>query len=137
MPYQKPHWRQAEHNRNLAEELITETPILYRDWAVIAGFYAAVHFIESYRDYYNGSHSQDHLERKKWVTKNLSSIDIQYRALYHASLSLRYLEFEGDTFKPCAEWMPEDDAIDLINKDLESIAQEIDNIINGTQSTST
>lgn len=40
------HIRQARHNAALARELI-DSGYRYRDWAVVAAFYAAVHYFEA------------------------------------------------------------------------------------------
>lgn len=136
MPSQRKHWLQAEHNRTLAEDLITETPMKYKDWAVIVGFYSAVHLIESCRDYFDGSHSDDHGDRRKWVTQYLPCIDNEYRQLYHTSLMLRYLVHEGTDYKPRGEWLSDDVAIDFISNDLSAILKESSKFMNLTTTSS-
>ena len=92
----KLHWAQAEHNRGLMLALSSCTPIVYRDWVVIVGFYAAVHYVEARLATEPEGHSDGragaHRFRLDMVSKYYGNSAIKaYRKLYRTSLILRYL----------------------------------------------
>ena len=124
MPATDDHWEQANHNRALAHELI-QNPMKYKDWAIVVAFYAAVHYIEAFRSDLDGSHSEDHHQRAKFVKRKTNNWAVRtaYENLYQASRFLRYLEYKGMTKPPYGQWLPESDAKGHVTADLESIAR--------------
>lgn len=90
------HLKQAEHNRDLALELGRQDPMLYKDWAVVCGFYSAVHYVEALltgkAEGHSDGQAHPHEFRKDCVDSYYSNPCIRaYRKLYRLSLILRYL----------------------------------------------
>lgn len=90
MPNSATHRRQALHNEALLAAFDTETTP-FRDWMVIAIFYAALHHIESYLATKN-VHLHTHLGRENliWAVHELRPIYDDYRRLKHRSELARY-----------------------------------------------
>ena len=63
------------------------------NWAAVAAFYAALHFVEAYRVHYNLPEFNNHRTRNRWVQidANLSGFSAEYKRLYDASWYCRYM----------------------------------------------
>jgi hypothetical protein len=125
MPVCSEHIEQAEHNEELAQRLIGDEPVIYKDWAVIVSFYSAVHFIEAFRAS-RGGHSDYHKERNNYAIFEFpNKIAKAYMKLYHLSRFLRYLEFEGETKPSKGTWVSDADVIICVTVNLLNIKNEI------------
>ena len=113
----------ADRHRSLAHALIapaqarllTPPPL---DWALVAGFYAALHYVQAYvwetQHYRAGTH--DDLRDTIRRTYQLRSIEFQYRQLLDRSWQVRYLHEFSITLQ---------DATDLLTRNLEPIRQVV------------
>jgi len=114
------HVVQANHNLELAEELVARNPLKFKDWAIIAAFYSAVHFIEAFRANL-GSHSRNHEDRLKFVRDNAErKIEFKFKRLYQNSRSLRYLLNHGKN-SPKGDWFKDNTVKERVKKDLFTI----------------
>ena len=103
----KAHYEQGLHNKNFADDLISVSPIKYKDWVITVAFYSAVHLIEAYFDKTQNLHSDvqaknsnesPHEYRNRMVQMIFSDeVASCYTKLYRLSRFSRYLEFNGAT----------------------------------------
>ena len=83
------HIAKAEKNERLYENLIgTE----FNDWAVVALFYAALHYVDAFFLQESNSTPQNHGERNRRLRNNaaLDQIRSHYLDLYALSIRARY-----------------------------------------------
>ena len=97
MPAQAQHLEQARANRAFAERLLELGPSdpTFRQWAVTAAFYCAVHCVEAYLARL-GRHSQDHEHRRQLICRGgVAAVPPEvfraYRQLQQWSEQARYL----------------------------------------------
>lgn len=98
------HINQANHNENCANFLIDTAP-QFRDWAITAAFYAAVHLAEAcfttQRDIGHTESAPDrgdvekHTYRREKVRLLARGAYGSYKRLFDASFAVRYLERSG------------------------------------------
>lgn len=97
MATREAHIDQAKHNRNFAKQLLQVAPE-FRDWAVIAAFYAAVHYVEAcfyevpaikHSDHRANPHNFRKVELAKCSSKELY---LHYNLLFEAAHKARYLQ---------------------------------------------
>ncbi|MGI6162747.1 MAG: hypothetical protein ACOYEQ_02315 [Bacillota bacterium] len=121
------HLSQAEHNRELANRLISDAKLVYRDWAVITAFYSALHYVEA-EGAKGGCHLHSHQDRLDHVRHEFYSyfpIIRAFEALHRASFMLRYLEYQNNEYQPCGQWMDDQDVKDHVLIDLEDIRKHV------------
>ena len=80
------HKEKAAHHLKFLGTITDEYP----DWLTTVAFYAAAEFIEALFAE-RGLHSERHEHRNQGVERNFPSIAKPYKALYNASLNVRYL----------------------------------------------
>ena len=93
------HLRQAEHNKNLAAQLETDSNLRHWDWLITIDFYSAVHYVESAFFFTDIVHTETacqdgdkHAFRSQNVRKHLGNECWRsYRKLQQASYNVRYL----------------------------------------------
>jgi len=99
------HLSQARHNEEVADRLISDPP--YHDWAITAGFYAAIHYFESWL--FNKPEQHSETSRPKNPNGSLPSVHAwrlhliqqkltpeafkSYEKLKVSSENARYLDF--------------------------------------------
>lgn len=88
MPSQDEHLIQARHNETLVSMLLRVSP-RHADWAVVASFYAAVHYVEAYFAA-RGIHSQSHAERSRNLKRCMPSMVAPLHDLKEAADRARY-----------------------------------------------
>lgn len=117
------HWAQGEHNNTFAAELVSEEQVKFKDWAIIAAFYAAVHYVEAARDKKFHQHSYDHGMRSEFVSQNFAkNVEAAYRKLYQQSLLLRYLSYESKKAQtPGGDFYDDETVKKFVNRDLNTI----------------
>src|ERR1022692_605078 len=90
MPREDQHRDRAERNEEFAESLDSSHPI-QENWAVVAAFYAALHYVQAYFSKYSveaATHDQRFEQIKKDV--KLRNAFIPYKYLYTLSRTARY-----------------------------------------------
>jgi hypothetical protein len=89
---QPAHQRKAEHNMVFSED-VTGLAGDYKDWQIIAIFYAAMHLVQGYFAAKSSLYPQTHQDRDHAIADDvrLRVIYFQYRELKTASLHSRYL----------------------------------------------
>lgn len=134
------HLFQAQHNEKVANKLIREPS--YHDWGITAGFYAAIHYFESWLFNQEEKHTETsipltpdgklqytpHAWRENLMQKKLSKeAFINFRKLRDASETARYLSLTRiSRIKREYKWIDKiasdyfalKDAKNLIKKDL-------------------
>ena len=90
MPSATKHAGKASSNRRFLDSIDIETAA---DWAVVVGFYTAVHLIEQLRAL-DGQHSQDHQSRLYYVLAHHRRIHASFHELYNLSKLARYTSNE-------------------------------------------
>lgn len=133
MPDWTQHSSQAEHNADCAKAMLKDPRFL--DWAVIAAFYAALHFVEVGRqfiadDSLNGLPDDDeslHIQRQNFVEKHVGhDCYVSYRKLRIASENARYLNSIGTHPGPMNLVFRKPNVEKLINEDLEFVRSEVE-----------
>lgn len=92
MPSRSDHISKAEHNERFAQK-VDQTLPSYRDWAVTAYFYSALHYVEAYlATRIPPIHSPGHHARDDQVGRDpaLKRIFHQYSELKNDSTNARY-----------------------------------------------
>ncbi|MYE54218.1 MAG: hypothetical protein F4X34_03365 [Chloroflexi bacterium] len=94
MPSVSEHLEQAERNESLYSDLCrlyTSVPE-YTEWEVVAFFYAALHYVDSWLAISEDIHPRNHAQRIGLVRNNnaLRPISDEYRRLYRMSVLARY-----------------------------------------------
>lgn len=116
------HLIQADHNRDCARMLTANPPAAYRDWAVIAAFYAALHYLEALLTTTEEKHSLgSHADRVKLAGTYLGSAYFTYWNLYQTSRDLRYLEKNNSADKVCGKWLPKTEVRTMVRDDLDKL----------------
>lgn len=90
MPNSQQHRDKAQHNRAFLNTIAVST---YPDWATVAAFYTAVHFVERLRTKMPNpaqQHSTDHHDRLQFVQVHHRAIHTEYHELFNAGLIARY-----------------------------------------------
>ena len=90
MPREDQHQQRAERNEEFAESL-DSTQAVQENWAVVAAFYSALHYVQTYFAKYSveaATHDQrfDQIKRDKKLQAALTS----YKYLYTLSRTARY-----------------------------------------------
>lgn len=102
------HLKQARHNEQLAKKLIGS---VYKDWVVIALFYAAVHYLEA--SWANqGWHSDNHDERDDYIKRSYRReivLRTFYKSLFQNAWLARYLDSDLNNLSIAHEYFNEDD----------------------------
>jgi ABC-type anion transport system duplicated permease subunit len=90
MPREDQHRDRAERNEKFAESLDQSQPI-HENWAVVAAFYAALHYVQAYFSRYSVE-AATHDERFEQIKRDakLRNVFIQYKYLYTLSRTARY-----------------------------------------------
>lgn len=85
------HLAKAQRNERLSSEL-KQLPEQYRDWQIIAVFYAAVHLVQAYLRDKTTMYPQTHEERDRLISslETLRAIYPNYQELKHLSVTARY-----------------------------------------------
>lgn len=123
------HIEQARHNEKCANYLLENAPE-FRDWAITAAFYAAVHLVEacftSRRDIRHTEIAPDrardkekHRYRARKVKELARGAYDSYRGLYEASSNVRYLT------KPI-EYYDQEAAHKFVRKHLLNVRAELE-----------
>jgi len=89
MPRDKDHRDKADLNAEFADSLDLSLPV-HHGWAVVASFYAALHYVEYYFARRGDQQSQDHVERNRRVITHLRDTYKDYSFLYTLSKTARY-----------------------------------------------
>jgi hypothetical protein len=92
VPSRIEHLTQAEHNERFYHLVMAlETP--YYDWATVALFYAALHYIDAWFGAQAGLHPRGHQARNSLVrmTAQLREVESHYGQLFKRSIEVRYL----------------------------------------------
>jgi hypothetical protein len=99
--------------------LLTPPPL---DWALVAGFYAALHYVQAYvwETQHHRAATHDDLRDTIKRTYQLRSIEFQYRQLLDRSWQARYLHEFSVTLQ---------DANGLLTRNLEPIRQLVLNAL--------
>jgi hypothetical protein len=131
------HIDQANHNEQCARFLIDDKPE-YRDWAITAAFYAAVHLAEaSFSTHSDIGHSaiakdkrkdegiHDYRERK--IRELARSAYRSYKKLREASQHARYLALKerSQTHQEMMEYYSVSDVRRFIERDLTKVREEL------------
>jgi hypothetical protein len=128
------HISQANHNEDCANLLLSTAP-RYRDWAITAAFYAAVHLAEAaFSTRRDVGHTETALDRKDREKHQYRQDKIRelarpayasYRKLYNASSVVRYLVVGDD--KLARDYYSSEDARRLVTVHLPTVRQELEN----------
>ncbi|MGH9621858.1 MAG: hypothetical protein ACRD45_19395 [Bryobacteraceae bacterium] len=97
MPSKAEHIAKAKGNEAFASEIqLTKQPNI--DWALVAIFYAAVHYVEAYFSL-SGTHLRSHTTRDSYIGRDLDLKPIfrEYSNLKYYAYNARY---EAIHFKP-------------------------------------
>lgn len=124
------HLTQAQHNTEFAQQTLNNHPD-FRDWAITAAFYAAVHYVEAcfYKDK-KIKHTEDaapkaglaqHTFRLETLKDNAKSVYVHYKILYTACMDVRYLENFGSPPKDWQSFFTEADVKNLVEKRLPAV----------------
>jgi hypothetical protein len=130
LPALSMHLDQANHNRSLAVKLANESPVQYKDWAVIIAFYSAVHYFEAYLTTTPYEHSDamenPHAFRCSEVELVYSKQAAKaYKKLYHASRMLRYLTFQREFARTTkGDYLNEKQVMHKVGVELECFREE-------------
>ena len=118
MPSERDHVRRAEQNLAFYNTFALETTP-YRDWAVTALFYSALHYVDARLDAF-GIHPEDHGTRGREVRQKLPNLYRSYRELHDKSEDARYrlLDFDSDSIR------------DLETRDFAAIREFVRNRLN-------
>jgi hypothetical protein len=131
------HIRQAKHNQECATAIMTHMP-KFRDWAITATFYAAVHLAEAgftrvsvqHSDVTKPSNENPHDYRQRMVKDNFGN-DCwkRYRKLRIASQTVRYLaDWQSNPGKEGMDYYSEAGAEKFLKEDLPYLTVEIGKI---------
>jgi hypothetical protein len=112
------HQQQASHNEELANELINQVPLKFKDWAVIAAFYAAVHYVEAFMAKAK-KHPKSHTARLAWVN---SRGDLSDDAKDAYKELLRYLT-NGASAR--GAWLRDQDVAEMVTTGLALLRSEV------------
>lgn len=88
MPTVKQHQDQGRRNAEVAELLHADGN--YKEWAVVALFYQALHHVNLFFLHHSNIAPANHKERQKYVELMLRDIAGEYDELYRASREARY-----------------------------------------------
>lgn len=127
------HLKQAQHNASCAAKLLNEK--VYRDWAITATFYAAIHFAEAgftttdvVHSENKGSQSESpHDVRERLIRDKFGQACWRsYRKLREASRNVRYLpNWQTKTGATALDYYQHADAEKFLKVDLPLIREEI------------
>jgi len=87
-------WHEIKKQRDFnASQYLGQVPNTFVDWEVIALFYSALHYVDSYLAMcYNIDTVFDHQDRKNLIRSFIKMIEKNYRLLYHICRDARYNE---------------------------------------------
>jgi len=132
------HIDQANHNEQCARFLIDDAPE-YRDWAITAAFYAAVHLAEAsfftHSDIGHSATAKDrggaeiHRYREGKIRELANSAYPSYRKLREASQHARYLarsRGSSTTHQSMMDYYGESVVRNFIEKDLPKVRDELE-----------
>ena len=128
------HLNQAKHNQACAQHLLQRST--WRDWAITAAFYAAVHFTQAAFLAENepmpirvDDGESQHAIQLKHVRKLFGDNSYRYYdKLSKASDRVRYLRrYNGADDIPSISYYTPEDARRFVTQDLENLFKEIDN----------
>jgi hypothetical protein len=88
LPSQQEHLVQARHNEALAAVVLRASP-RHADWAVVATFYAALHYAEAYLAS-QGLHSPNHAARAQSMKRLMPALSAPLDDLKDAADRARY-----------------------------------------------
>lgn len=135
------HISQAEHNEATALKLVFDPP--HHDWGIIATFYSAIHYFESFLYYSSEKHSETsaptqggklsmtfHAWREKMVRDKLQKAGyISYRKLRTNSEISRYLShttlIPSTLPIPASQYFKPEQAQKMVEKDLKNLKKEL------------
>ncbi|HEX7360918.1 MAG TPA: hypothetical protein VF283_10540 [Bryobacteraceae bacterium] len=123
MPSKAEHIAKAEGNEAFASEMpLTRQPNI--DWALVAIFYAAVHYVEAYFSL-SGTHLRSHTTRDRYVGRDpkLKPVFREYSNLKYYAYNARY---EATNFKPLEVTEIALPALDKIKAQLKPLFQSAD-----------
>ncbi len=133
MPDVLDHIAQANHNRQCAGEFLAR----YRDWAITATFYAAVHLVEAGLTATDIGHSDSrrpegempHDYRERLVRERFGDTCYKcYRKLRTASYNVRYLVLSQNKPGVALDYYSQDSAKGFLEKELPQIRREIEKV---------
>jgi hypothetical protein len=119
------HIEQANHNENCAKHLLTQPKAPFRDWAITAAFYCAVHLAEACFSTRNdightdtapdrGSEEKHHYRSRKIRELASKSAYQSYRKLSEASYHVRYLAMTNKDRQTILEYYGAKEARQLV-----------------------
>jgi hypothetical protein len=131
------HIEQAKHNEKCAYFLMEKAPE-FRDWAITAAFYAAVHLVEACftsrseightevaQD--RASNEEKHRFRSRKVRELANNAYPSYRKLFEASYNVRYLTKSSSGGQQSAiQYYDEAAARKLVHEDLVKVRTELE-----------
>lgn len=126
------HVKQAKHNAACAAKLLGEN--VYRDWAITATFYAALHFAEAGFAATDVGHSENrgsqaetpHDVREGLIREKFGNVCWRsYRKLREASRNVRYLPNWQTKIDTALDYYQHADAARFLNTELPRIQEEI------------
>lgn len=132
------HLHQAKHNAACAAKLLNEKA--YRDWAIPATFYAAIHFAEAGFTATDVGHSENkgaqadspHDVREQLVREKFGNTCWRsYRKLREASRNVRYLPDWQIKSGTALEYYQHTDAVRFLTEELPRVQGEIQKAIKG------
>jgi hypothetical protein len=123
------HFRQGEHNEGLARTLAGDAT--FADWAIVAAFYAALHYIDAQlisnlgidpeRGPGPGHNVSVHKHRQDLVRQHYPRAFVPYRNLRLQSEQVRYLTGLSDV---STEYFGRPQAEDAVEQDLLKVKEE-------------
>ena len=131
------HIDQAKHNEKCANLLLNNAPE-FRDWAITAAFYAAVHLVEAcFASRDDIRHTEIALDRAKGEEMHgyrLRKVEKlagkrayrSYKKLYNASRDVRYLAKGSDKALLAIEYYDEEATRRLVQGDLSHVRTELE-----------
>ena len=130
------HLQQSKHNAACAAKLLNEK--VYRDWAITATFYAAIHFAEAGFSATDVGHSENRggqADSPHDVRENLIREKFgrdcwrSYRKLREASRNVRYLPDWQTKSGTALDYYQHKDAVKFLNEELPRIRSEIQKVL--------
>lgn len=129
------HIYQAHHNEHCASFLIGNKPE-YRDWAITATFYSAVHLVEACFTTESsiqhtetasdrGKGEEKHSYRARKVRELAKPAYQDYRKLMEASQDVRYLSSQHPLATTSADYYSHDTVKDMVESVLPRIRQQL------------
>ena len=81
---------QSKHNKKFSSDILHKFKSEYRDWAITALFYSALHLVNEYSLQHKTTLLINHSDRKTFIKNALPSIYGEYQKLFILSQHSRY-----------------------------------------------